>query len=581
MAKPGRPGLTGRHLVRALWRLIRIYWSSPDAKWGALLLLGAVALELGTVRAQLFIAEAQGQTWDALETREAAPFFQAMTFLVASMALFVVASTYRTYLRQALEIRWRRWLTAHYLERWMNVQAYCQMELHRGEIDNPDQRVAEDVRDFVASALGLSLSLLAAVATLVSFGGLLWSLSRDWPLELNGTPLHIPGFMLWVAVGFSLLSMWLTHLVGRRLVPINFDKLRYEADFRYGLMRFRDNVDTAVFSRGDGVERIGSLARFKSVVDNFWQLIRAQRNLNLLTTGIAQANEIVPLLLAVPFYLARLISLGTIAQTRIAYGQVAAGLAWFVNAYQEIARWRANIERLSAFAEMMDATQRELAGAGIRLEPSPDQALRLRDLDVEMPRGRRLLAHVNASLAPGERVAVTGPSGSGKTMLMRAIAGVWPFGAGSIEVPTRARTLFLPQWPYLPMGRLRAAVSFPAAEGSFADDDIREALGLLGLAHLAPRLDEEGQWEQQLSPHEQQRLALARVLLHEPEWVFLDKATSALDEEMEKRVYRLISERLPEATVISVAHRPEVADYHDKRWDLVVRDDGCVELRAA
>jgi putative ATP-binding cassette transporter len=581
MAKAGRPRLTGSHLVHALWRLVRIYWSSPDAKWGALLLLGAIALELGTVRAQLFIAEAQGQTWDALETREAARFFQAMIFLVASMALFVFASTYRTYLRQALEIRWRRWLTAHYLERWMNVQAYCQVELHRGEIDNPDQRVAEDVRDFVASALGLSLSLLAAVATLVTFGGLLWSLSRDWPLKLNGTPLHVPGFMLWVALGFSLLSMWLTHLVGRRLIPINFDKLRYEADFRYGLMRFRDNVDTAVFSRGDSVERSGSLDRFKSVVGNFWQLIRAQRNLNLLTTGVGQANEIVPLLLAVPFYLARLISLGKIAQTRIAYGQVSAALSWFVNAYQEIARWRATIERLAAFAEMMDATQRELASAGIRLEPSPDQALRLRDLDVEMPRGRRLLANVNASLAPGERVAVTGPSGSGKTMLMRAIAGVWPFGAGSIEVPTRARTLFLPQWPYLPMGTLRAAASFPSPEGSFPDERIREALVLLELPHLAPRLDEVGQWEQQLSPHEQQRLALARVLLHEPEWVFLDKATSALDEEMERRVYRLISERLPHATVISVAHRPEVADYHDKRWDLSFRDDGSVELRAA
>ena len=321
--------------------------------------------------------------------------------------------------------------------------------------------------------------------------------------------------------------------------------------------------------------------RFKSVVDNFWQLIRAQRNLNLLTTGIGQMNEIAPLLLAVPFYFARLISLGKIAQTRIAYGQVAGALSWFVNAYQEIARWRASIERLSTFAEMMDATQRELASAGIRLEPSPAESLRLRDLDLEMPRGRLLLQGVNASVAPGERIAVTGPSGSGKTMLMRAIAGIWPFGAGSIEVPTRARKLFLPQWPYLPMGTLRAAASFPSPEGSFPDERIREALGLLGLADLAQRLDEVGQWEQQLSPHEQQRLSLARVLLHEPDWVFLDKATSALDEEMEKRVYRLIAERLPRATLISVAHRPEVAAYHDRRWNLAFRDDGRVELRAA
>ena len=233
MAKGRRPRLAGQRLARALWRLLRIYWASPDARWGVLLLLGAVALELGTVWAQLFLAEAQGQTWDSLETRVAAQFFQAVSFLVASMALFVIASTYRTYLRQALEIRWRRVLTAHYLERWMNVQAYCQLQLHRGEIDNPDQRIAEDVREFVASALGLSLSLLAAVATLVSFGGLLWGLSANGRSSSTARRLRIPGFMFWVAVSFSLLSMWVTHLVGRPLVPINFDKLRFEADFRY------------------------------------------------------------------------------------------------------------------------------------------------------------------------------------------------------------------------------------------------------------------------------------------------------------------------------------------------------------
>jgi putative ATP-binding cassette transporter len=581
MPKGRKPGLAGRHLARAVWRLLRVYWSSPDAKWGALLLFGAIALELGTVRTQLFLAEAQGQTFDSLETRVAAQFFEAVSFLVVSMGLFVIASTYRTYLRQALEIRWRRLLTDHYLERWMNVQAYCQAELHRGEVDNPDQRVAEDVREFVASALGLSLSFLSAVATLVTFGGLLWGLSRDWPLQIGGTALRIPGFMLWIAVGFSLLSTWITHLVGRRLVPINFDKLRFEADFRYGLMRFRDNVETAVFSRGERCERLGAEGRFRQVVGNFWQLIRAQRNLNLFTTGIGQLNEIVPLLLAAPFYFARLITLGKIAQTRIAYVQVASALTWFVNAYQEIARWRASVERLATFSAMMDATQRELAAAGIRLEPSPDESLRLSDLAVEVPRGHLLLEGVNASIEAGQRVAITGPSGSGKTVLMRSIAGLWPFGSGSIQVPARTSKLFLPQWPYLPLGSLRAAVSFPSPEGSFPDERIREAMRVLGLSQLEPRLDEQGQWEQQLSPHEQQRLALARVLLHEPEWVFLDKATSALDEAMERRVYELLAERLPHATVVSVTHRPAVAGYHERLWTLGFKDNGRVELRAA
>jgi putative ATP-binding cassette transporter len=573
------PRLAGRRLARALWRLLRIYWTSPDAKWGGLLLLVTVVFELGTVRAHLFLAEAQGQTWDSLETREAAEFVRSITFLVASMGLFVVVSTYRVYLRQALEIRWRRALTAHYLSRWMSAQAFVQSDLHRGEIDNPDQRVAEDVREFVASGLGLSLSFLSAVASLVTFGGLLWSLSRNWPLQAGGSTLHVPGFMLWVALAVSLLSMWVTHLVGRRLVPINFDRLRFEADFRYGLMRFRDNIATAVFSRGEESERIGALARFGNVVGNFWQLIRAQRNLGLVTTGIGQLNEIVPLLIAVPFYFARLITLGTIAQTRIAYGQVAAALSWFVNAYQEIARWRASIERLSSFGEMMDAAQRESAAGGVLLVPSLDDSLRLSNLSLEMPRGRVLLEGVDAAVAEGQRVAVTGPSGTGKTMMLRAIAGIWPFGSGIIELPTRARRLFLPQWPYLPLGTLRAAVSFPAEEGAFPDERIREALRALGLANLQDRLEEVGQWEQQLSPHEQQRLALARVLLHEPDWLFLDKVTSALDEETERRVFELLAARLPRATVVSVTQNP-IPGYHEHRWTLVPRPGGRVTVLA-
>jgi len=579
MPTGSQPRLAGRRLARALWRLIRIYWSSPDAKWGGLLLLATVTVELGTVRAHLFLAEAQGLTWDSLETREPAQFFRSITFLVASMGLFVVVSTYRVYLRQALEIRWRRALTAHFLSRWMSAQAYTQAQLHRGEIDNPDQRVAEDVREFVASALGLSLSLLGALATLVTFGGLLWTLSRNWPLHAGSTPVHLPGFMLWVALAVSLLSMWVTHLVGRRLVPINFDRLRFEADFRYGLMRFRDNVDTAVFSRGEESERLGALMRFSHVVGNFWRLIRAQRNLGLLTTGIGQLNEIVPLLLAVPFYFARLITLGTIAQTRIAYGQVASALSWFVNAYPEIARWRASIERLASFTDMMDTTQRESAAAGILLVPSPDESLRLSDLRVEMPDGRFRLEGLDASVTEGQRVAVTGPSGTGKTMLLRAIAGIWPFGAGSIELPAHARRLFLPQWPYLPLGTLRAAASFPSAEGAFSDERIREALRALGLASLEGRLDEIGQWEQELSPHEQQRLAIARVLLHEPDWMFLDKATSALDEETDRRVHDLLAARLPRATVVSVTQKP-VAGYHQRLWTLEPQPGGRVALHA-
>ena len=580
MAKPRRP-VFGRWFAFHLRRLVRIYWRSPDARWSALLLAGAIALELGTVYANLLLSDAERLIFDALEGRHGAAFLSATGLFLGFSALFLFASTYRIYLRQLVEVRWRRGLTAHYLERWMGGRAYCQVALHPTELDNPDQRIQEDVRDFVASALGLSLSLLAALATLVSFGGLLWRLSATWSLPVGGQHLHIPGLLLWVAIAYAVLSTALTHWVGRRLVPINFDRLRREADFRYGLMRFRDHVETIVLSRGEELERRGSLGRFRGVMLNWWQLVAAQRNLSLLTTGIGQANSLVPILVAAPGYFAGLLTLGSIVQIRFAYGQVSGALNWFVYAYQEIARWRANIERLATFAEVMDATQRDLERAGVRVETGPASALRIRDLELQSREGAPLVARANASVAAGERVAIVGPSGSGKTTLLRAVAGIWPFGEGKIEVPAGAHMLFVPQRPYIPVGSLRAVLSFPAPEGRFSDDAIRGVLRLLGLKSLDGRLDESALWEEQLSPDEQQRVSIARVLLNEPEWVFLDKATSALDEDVEKRVYQILAQRLPKATLISVAHRPEVADYHARRWTLAPHDHGPATLQAA
>jgi putative ATP-binding cassette transporter len=576
-----RPAVFGRRFARALWRLFRIYWTSPDARWGAVLLAGTIALELGTVYASFLLSDAERQVMDELERRQAGAFLEAGVLFVAAMLAFTLVSAYRIYLRQLLEIRWRRGVTAHYLEHWVSRQAYCQTQLHIGEIDNPDQRIAEDVREFAASVLGLSLSLLSALVTLLSFGGLLWTLSRHFVLDLGDGPQRIPGLLLWVAVAYAVLSTWLTHVVGRPLVPLNFDRLRFEADFRYGLVRFRDNVEAVALSRGEALERLGSLTRFRSIIENWWQLIRAQRNLTLLTTGIGQANAVVPLLVAAPAYIAGHLTLGSVAQIRYAYGQVSSALTWFVYAYQEIARWRASIERLATFADMMEATDFELAHAQVRVVPTEAATLRLADLRLEAPDGSVLLDQANATASPGDRVAITGPSGTGKTILLRAVAGIWPFGRGRIEVPARARMLFLPQRPYLPLGSLRAVVSYPAAEGAFPDERIRSVLRALGLGHLEPRLAEVAPWDQRLTPHEQQLLALARALLYEPDWVFLDMATSELDEAMEKRVYELLAERLPRASLVTVAHRPAVEAYHAHRWAIAPREGGAAVLQPA
>jgi vitamin B12/bleomycin/antimicrobial peptide transport system ATP-binding/permease protein len=579
MATARKPTLRGRRLVRALWRIVRIYWTSPDAKWGALLLAVAVALEFGVVQTTFYVSDAQRRTVEALEGRDASAFL-FMTGLFIGLSLFlIVVSALRVYLRQLLEIRWRRGLTGDYIRRWIGEHAYGQTQLHGGAIDNPDQRIAEDIRDFVASVLGLSLSLLSAVATLISFGGLLWMLSSGWWIPIGaGAHRQVPGLLLWVAIAFSIVSMWLTHLLGRRLTPINYDRFRYEADFRYGLVRFRDHVEEVALSRGEAVERLGTVDRFRNVVNVFLQLVRAEMQLNILTGTLGRVSSLVPLIVAAPSYFSGLVTLGLIVQTRVAYDQVSGALSWFVNAYREIARWRANIERLAAFTEVMDATERDLARAEVQI--ATGEAIRLVDLRLESPAGRVLIDGANASVGAGERVAVVGPPGRGKTTLFRGLAGLWPFGAGRIERPPRDRMLFVPQRAYLPLGSLRAVVSYPAAEHSFDDAQIREALALVGLGRLADRLDAVENWPQQLSAHEQQLLAISRALLQKPDWLVLDEATSGLDEPTERRICDTLLERLPRTSVIAAGLRPPALELMPRRWTLDERDGAPVLVAA-
>jgi putative ATP-binding cassette transporter len=573
--------LFGPRFARHLARLLRIYWRSPDAKKGGALLALAVALELGTVYGNVLLSDVQRQIFDAFQDKQMAAFMQAIGFFLTAAAGFVFAATFRIYVRGALEIRWRRSLTDHFLKEWMSSRAYCQIELHRKGTDNPDQRIAEDVRDFVASALGLSLSLLAALVSFVSFAAILWRLSGQWSFDIDSQDIRIPGLMMWVAILYAAIAIWITHIVGRPLIGIQFERLRYEADFRFSMARFRENVEEVALARGERGERRNTLARFESVVGNWWQLIRAQRNLTLLTTGIGQVNSLVPLLVAAPGFFAGHFSLGSVMQTRIAYGEVTGSLTWFVNAYQEIARWRASVERLVTLLEEIDATRAELAQAEVvRVERGEGEALHIEGVHLTRPDGTVLLDHADAVIRPGERVVVSGPTGSGKRMLLRAVAGIWRFGKGRIQLPRDARLLVLPERPYLPIATLREAISYPEPPDAYPDERMIEALRLVGLESLAGRLDEVEHWQQRLSGGEQQRVGIARALLQKPQFLFLDEATSGLDEDAEERVYDLLRERLPGTAVISIAYRPGIVRYHERRWRLAPGAGGMV-LEAA
>ena len=574
-------GLFGARFARTLWRLSRVYWTSPHAWIGALLLALAIVLELATVHAAVLIADAERRIFDALGDRDMTAFFAAMGIFLSVIGGFVLASTYRIYVRQRLEIRWREAVTSHFLEQWMGPEAYCQAELHPEGLDNPDQRVAEDIRNYVASVLGLSLSFLSACATLYSFGVVLWRMSTGWPLQLGAVDLWIPGLMLWIAIAYAIIATFVTHLVGRRLVPINVDRLRREADFRYGLVYFRDNAEAVALAHGQAREREGAIGRFGYVVDNWRRLIAAQRNLLLLTTGIGQVNGLLPVLIGAPAYFGRHLSLGSLAQTRIAYGQFSSALAWFVNAYQEIAQWRASIERLATFLEAIDTTRAHLEHGGIRLEGGAGDALALDGVRLSLPDGRELLEVSDARITAGERIAIIGPAGAGKTTLFRAIAGIWPFGRGRIQVPADGRTMFLTQRPYVPLGTLRQAITYPAPGDAFPDAKVREILRFVGLGRLEPCLDRDESWQQVLSGDERQRIVFARVLLHEPEWIFADDATASLDEATERLVYDVIRRRLPHATIVSITQRPAVLPYHERRWTTVLSDGGRLMLKAA
>jgi putative ATP-binding cassette transporter len=567
-----RVGAAIAFLGRA-WYLAAPYWRSEE-RWRARVLLGAiVVLTLGLVFLLVLYNDWNRQFFEALQNKDFGSFGPLLLRFGVLAALYIVGAVYKLYFTQMLQMRWRVWMTERFLGAWLDRQVYYRLELQARGTDNPDQRISEDLRLFTANTLDLALGLLSSGVTLVSFVAILWVISGPVSFALGPLTLTIPGYMVWVALVYAGVGSVLAHLVGRPLIALSFQQQRYEADFRFSMARLRENAEGVALYHGESVERTGLRGRVERIRANWWQLMKYTKRLTFFTVGYDQVASVFPLLVAAPRYFSGAISLGVLTQIANAFGQVQGSLSWFVESYSSLATWKATTDRLLTFRHAVEQAAAAAAvsgGAPERIEVVADGTggLRAEHVDLGLPDGRVVLADTAFAIEPGDRVLLTGPTGAGKSTLFRAIAGIWPFGRGRIEVPAKARLLFLPQRPYLPIASLREAVTYPAPVGTFGDDVIREVLQATGLAGFAGRLDEVQNWSLVMSGGEQQRLALARALLHKPDWLFLDEATAALDEGAEQELYALLQERLPAATVVSIAHRPRAAAYHQKRFTL-------------
>ena len=567
--------------VKRVVKLAMPYFQS-DQKWQARgLLLAIVLLNLATVYMAVQFNDWNGVFYDALQNKDEPVFWKQLTRFTYLAFGSIVIVVYKFYLTQVLEMRWRKWMTTYYLQRWLSNQTFYKLELTRFaksagtdisainttiNTDNPDQRISEDVNQFTTQTISLCMGLLNSVVTLVSFVGILWGLSGAFSFALGGSSYTIPGYMLWAAVLYCLVGSVLTHYIGKSQISLNFFQQKYEADFRHHMVRVREYSESIALDKGEKVEKTQLDTRFTTVISNYLALIKAQKNLIWFTSFFGQAAIIFPFIVAAPRFFSGAIQLGQLMQISSAFGQVQNSLSWFVDSYSGLASWRATTDRLTSFDESM-AKSEALLSTQTTVDMGSDN-LSTNDLTLSLPNGKVLLAHVALTAHAGDAILLNGPSGSGKSTLFRAFAGIWPFSKGQIHMP--ANTMFIPQRPYFPNGSLRDALAYPEPAAKYGDAALQAALTEALLPQLANRLDDNEAWGQMLSGGEQQRLAIARVLLKKPQWVFADEATSALDVEAENTLYkRLLAGVLSaKGAIISIAHRPSVAAFHNQTWTL-------------
>ena len=544
--------------LKIFGRMLKSYWCSKDSLKSWFLLLAIIALTGGSVYIATSINTWYKTFWDVIQQYDLDGFKQQIVVFIILASIHVLVSVYNAYLKSCLAINWRTWLTGKTMDRWLQSDNYYKLQLLDKNTDNPDQRIAEDLNLFVSATIVLILGTATDIAMLFTFGVVLWNLSSAVTITVWGYQVSLPdGYMCYLALLYAILGTALTFYLGRPLVRLNFRQQRYEADFRFSLIRVRENGESIALYKGDKEEGKYLRHSFADLVANYIKLIVCTKRLGFLTLGYAQTAVIFPILISAPLYFAKIITMGSIMQINSAFGRVQDSLSTLVSNFNSWASWKSVVDRLSLFYMSLEEVER----IACLKTPQDRSALEVEKLELKSPRGQLLLEDLNLSLKQGQSLLIRGPSGCGKSTLIKAIAGIWPYADGEVHYIHDSQALFLSQKPYLPQGTLRLAASYPSAPET--EGQTEHYFKLLGLEHLIPHLDEVDIWSHILSLGEQQRVAVVRALINKPQILFLDEASSAMDELTEKKAYELLRQELPDTIIISVGHRSTLLQQHE------------------
>ena len=543
--------------LKAFFLMLKSYWGCKDSIKSWILLVVIISLTGSSVYIATSINSWYKEFWDTIQNYDIDGFKHQLIIFVVLASIHVVVSVYNAYLKSCLAINWRTWLTGKTMTRWLESDNYYKLQLADKNTDNPDQRIAEDLNMFVSSTIVLIIGTATDLAMMISFGVVLWQLSSAVDITIMGMSIHLPdGYMCYLALLYAILGTALTFYLGKPLVKLNFRQQRYEADFRFSLIRVRENSESIALYKGEEEENKYLRQSFSDLVANYIKLIVCTKRLGFLTLGYSQTAVIFPMLISAPLYFAKIITMGSIMQISSAFGRVQDSLSTLVSNFTSWASWKSVVDRLALFYLSMEEVEKLRC---IAIEKNATK-LEVRDLQIKSPRDKLLLDHVNLDLSSGESLLIRGASGCGKSTLIKALAGIWPYTQGQVRYLNEAKVLFLSQKPYLPQGSLRLAASYPSAP--IEDGRTEQFFKLVGLEHLIPHLDEVDTWSHILSLGEQQRVAIVRALLNQPDMLFLDEASSAMDEQSESLVYDLLNQYLPHCIMISVGHRSTLIAKH-------------------